>query len=220
MVTIPLVTVREGIVLPNTENVLIFGRSKSTQAINEALRRDKRIVLIMQKNSSLDDPKVSDLYDVGVIVLVKNVVHGDKGEINALVRGVEKVKVIKYVREEPYFEVLVETLEEKLVDDEETRGFIKYISTQVKKAINLGKTIDFIFLMNILNVRSPQDFSYQVGMVLDLRENDRQELLEENNVKKRLKKDTIAFGPLLSFGALITILLGDLLVLHLLSFLR
>lgn len=189
MVTFPLVTVREGIVLPNTENVLIFGRSKSTQAINEALRRDKRIVLIMQKNSSLDDPKVSDLYDTGVIVLVKNVVHGDKGEINALVRGVEKIKVIKYVREEPYFEVSVEALEEKLVDDEETRGFIKYISTQVKKAINLGKTIDFIFLMNILNVRSPQDFSYQVGMVLDLRENERQELLEENNVKNRLKKE-------------------------------
>ena len=152
--TLPLVTVREGIVLPNTENVLIFGRSKSTQAINEALRRDKRIVLLMQKNSSLDDPKTTDLYDVGVVVMIKNVVHGDKGEINSLVRGLEKVKILKYVREEPYFEVMVESIEEKITDDEEIRGPIKYISSQVKKAINLGKTIDFIFLMNILNDRS------------------------------------------------------------------
>src|SRR3990167_2430423 len=187
--TFPLVTVREGIVLPNAENVLIFGRSKSTQAINEALRRDKRIVLLMQKNSSLDDPKTTDLYDVGVVVMIKNVVHGDKGEINSLVRGLEKVKILKYVREEPYFEVMIETIEEKVTDDEEIRGSIKYISSQVKKAINLGKTIDFIFLMNILNVRSPQDFSYQVGMVLDLREYERQELLEENSVKNRLKKE-------------------------------
>jgi len=187
--TLPLVTVREGIVLPNTENVLIFGRSKSTQAINEALRRDKRIVLLMQKNSSLDDPKTTDLYDVGVVVMIKNVVHGDKGEINSLVRGLEKVKILKYVREEPYFEVMVESIEEKITDDEEIRGSIKYISSQVKKAINLGKTIDFIFLMNILNVRSPQDFSYQVGMVLDLREYERQELLEENSIKNRLKKE-------------------------------
>lgn len=187
--TLPLVTVREGIVLPNTENVLIFGRSKSTQAINEALRRDKRIILLMQKNSSLDDPKTTDLYDVGVVVMIKNVVHGDKGEINSLVRGLEKVKVLKYVREDPYFEAMVETIEEKVSDDEEIRGSIKYISSQVKKAINLGKTIDFIFLMNILNVRSPQDFSYQVGMVLDLREYERQELLEENSVKNRLKKE-------------------------------
>src|SRR3989344_5472827 len=189
MVTLPLVTVREGIVLPNTENVLIFGRSKSTQAINEALRRDKKIVLIMQKNSSLDDPKVNDLYDIGVVVMIKNVVHGDKGEINCLVRGIEKVRILKYLREEPYFEASVEALVEKVFDDEETRGSIKYISTQIKKAINLGKTIDFIFLMNILNVRSPQDFSYQVGMVLDLREYERQELLEENSVKNRLKKE-------------------------------
>ncbi|MEX1052539.1 MAG: LON peptidase substrate-binding domain-containing protein, partial [Patescibacteria group bacterium] len=187
--SLPVVAVREGIVLPGTENVLIFGRNKSTQAINEALKRDKKLILVMQKTPSVDNPALEELYDIGTVVMIKNVVYGDKGEINALVRGVDKVRIEDYSREEPYFEASFKTLAEKVVDDEETRGFIRYISTQVKKAINLGKTIDFIFLMNILNVRSPQDFSFQVAMVLDLREKERQDLLEENDVKKRLKKE-------------------------------
>src|SRR3990167_4088215 len=187
--TFPLVTVREGIVLPGTENVLIFGRSKSTQAINEALKRDKKLILVMQKTPTVDNPAIEELYEIGVVVMIKNVVHGDKGEINALVRGIEKVRIEDYSREEPYFEASYKELQENVIDDEEIRGFIRYISTQVKKAINLGKTIDFIFLMNILNVRSPQDFSFQVAMVLDLREKERQDLLEESDVKKRLKRE-------------------------------
>ncbi|MFH1827407.1 MAG: endopeptidase La [bacterium] len=186
---LPLVAVREGIILPGTENVLIFGRNKSTQGINEALKRDKKLILVMQKTPSLDNPSVEDFFEIGVVVMIKNVVHGDKGEINALVRGLEKVKIKEYIQDEPFFEASYQPILEKLTDDEETRGHIRYISTQVKKAINLGKTIDFIFLMNILNVRSPQDFSYQVAMVLDLREKEKQELLEEDSIKKRLKKE-------------------------------
>lgn len=185
----PLVAVREGIVFPNTENVLIFGRPKSVAAINEALRINKKIILVMQKNPSLDDPDMKDLYEIGVVAAIKNIVSGEKGEINALVKGIEKVKIKEFVREEPYFEALCEAVEEVSKDDEETQAIIKYISAQIKKAINLGKTIDFIFLMNILNVNSPLDFSYQVAMVLDLREHERQEILEEKDLKNRLRKE-------------------------------
>ncbi len=185
----PLVAVREGIVFPNTENVLVFGRQKSVVAINEALKGDKKIVLVMQKNPALDNPSKNDLYNVGILVLVKNVVHGEKGEINALVKGMEKVLIKEVTREEPYYEAEVQKIKDVIVADEEVQASIKYISAQIKKAINLGKTIDFMFLMNILNVTSPQDFSYQVAMVLDLRENERQGLLEEVNLKNRLIKE-------------------------------
>lgn len=185
----PLVAVREGIVFPNTENVLVFGRQKSVVAINEALKGDKKVVLVMQKNPALDNPSKNDLYNVGILVLVKNVVHGEKGEINALVKGLEKVLIKEVTKEEPYYEAEVQKIKDVIVADEEIQASIKYISAQIKKAINLGKTIDFMFLMNILNVTSPQDFSYQVAMVLDLRENERQGLLEEINLKNRLIKE-------------------------------
>lgn len=186
---LPLVAVREGIVFPNTENVLVFGRQKSTLAINESLKGNKRVVLVMQRNSSVDEPSKNDLYSIGVLAEVKNIVQGEKGEINALVKGIQKVKVQDFTQESPYYEVNVEKIDDVVVEDEETQASIKYISAQIKKAINLGKTIDFIFLMNILNVSSPLDFSYQVAMVLDLREHEKQELLEETNLKSRLTKE-------------------------------
>lgn len=182
----PVVAVRDGIVFPSAENVLVFGRQMSTDAINEALKRDKKVVLVMQENPNLDNPKSGELYKVGVLSTIEKIVLGDKGEINALVKGKEKVKVVKYTKEEPYFEAKVEIVEDVTEDNEEIQAMVKYISSQVKRAINLGKTVDFVFLMNILNITSPHDFSYQVAMVLDLKPEEKQKLLEETDLKKRL----------------------------------
>lgn len=186
--TYPLIPVRDGIVFPGTENVLAFGREKSVEAIKSAMDSNKQVVLVMQKNASIDEPEPADLYQVGVLASVKNVVTGDKGEITALVRGEEKVAVETYVQTEPYCIVETSHVSDILVEDEEVHAMIKHISSQIKRAINLGKTIDFVFLMNILNVHNPLDFSNQVAMVIDLRENERQEVLEEHNLKLRLKK--------------------------------
>lgn len=187
--TYPVVAVREGIVFPNTENVLIFGRLKSVNAINEVMRGDKKFVLLMQKNPSIEDPKKEDLYDVGVIVSVQKTVVGEKGEMNALVKGMQKVKIQEFTRELPYLEAKVTKIEDVVTEDEEMQAMVKYISSQIKKAINLGKSIDFVFLMNILNVGSAMNFSNQIAMVLDLKEGEKQELLEETNVKKRLSRE-------------------------------
>ena len=185
----PVAAVRDGIVFPSTENVLVFGRPKSINAINEAMKKDKKIVLIMQKNPSLDEPSKEQVYHVGVLAAIEKTVIGEKGEINALVKGKEKVRLVEFTKEAEYFEAKIERIEEKLVNDEETQAMVRYISSQIKKAINFGKTVDFVFLMNILNVTSPQDFSNQIAIVLDLKPDERQELLEENDLKMRLKKE-------------------------------
>jgi len=186
----PLVPVREGIVFPNTENVLTFGREKSVQAINRALASESRqVILVMQRNSSEDSPTADTLHTIGTLATIKNVVNGEKGEINALVRGLERVKIINFDQVEPHFEVEAEVIHDVIEATDEIQAMVKHIAAQIKKAINYGKTIDFIFLMNILNVTSPSDFSNQVAMVLDLREYERQELLDEMNLKERLKRE-------------------------------
>lgn len=185
----PLVAVREGIVFPNTENALIFGRQKSTLAINEALKKDKKLVLVMQRNPSSDDPQKDELYDVAVVASIEKTIIGEKGEINALLKGIERVRILNFTKDSPYFEVEVERVEEKTEDDDEIQAMVRHISAQVKRAINLGKTIDFGFLMNILNVTNPLDFSNQIATILDLKTSERQELLEEDNIRERLKKE-------------------------------
>ncbi len=185
----PITAVRDGIVFPNTENVLVFGRPKSIAAINAANAKDKKIVLVMQKNPAQDEPKEEDLYRIGVLATIEKTVVGEKGEINALVHGKEKVKIDDYTPNSAFFEAKVSIVKEAVTDSEEIQAMVKLISSQVKKAINLGKTVDFVFLMNILNVTNPENFSNQIAVVLDLKPEERQGLLEETDLKARLKKE-------------------------------
>ena len=185
----PVIAVRDGIVFPKTENVLVFGRSKSIATINEALKRDKKMVLIMQKNVNEEDPKKENLLTIGVLVSIEKTIIGEKGEVNAMVKGIEKIKILEFTKEVPYFEAKVEKIEEVVEMGDEINAMVKYISQQMKNAINHGKAVDFVFLMNILNVSTPVDFSYQIAAVLEPKEDERQKLLEESDLKKRLKME-------------------------------
>ncbi len=185
----PIAPVRDGIVFPGTENVLIFGRPKSTSALNTALKKDKKVVLLMQKNPTQDDPAANDLYTVGVLATIEKTALGEKGEMNILVKGQAKVRVSSFTKTEGWFEGKTEVIKDEDVKDEEIAAMIKYISAQIKKAINLGKTVDFVFLMNILNTSNSIDFSNQIAVVLDLKPEERQGLLEETSLKNRLKKE-------------------------------
>ncbi len=185
----PVAPVRDGIVFPGTENVMVFGRPKSVAAINEALRKDRKVILLMQKNPAADDPKSTELYQIGVMAAIDKTVPGDKGEINALVKGIEKVKVLTFTKQDTWYEAKIEVIKEKIIEDDEIKAMVRYISTQIKKAINLGKTVDFVFLMNILNTDNPLNFTNQIAVVLDLKPQERQMLLEETNLKEKLKKE-------------------------------
>ncbi len=185
----PIIAIRDGIVFPATENVLVFGRSKSVEAMKAAMDQERKVVLVMQKKLELDNPKVDDLYTVGVLAEIDKIATGDKGQMNALVKGVQKVRITKFAQSTPYFEGEVEAITDVGEENEEILAIVKYISGQIKKAINLGKTIDFVFLMNILNINSSHDFSNQVAMVLDIKTEERQGLLEETDLKTRLSKE-------------------------------
>lgn len=143
----------------------------------------------MQKNPSIDNPKVNELYRIGVLATIEKTAIGERGEINALVKGIEKVKVVSFIDGENLLEAKVEIIKEKLETDAEIEAMSKHISSQIKKAINLGKTVDFVFLMNILNTTNPINFSNQIAVILDIKPEERQSLLEEENLKDRLKKE-------------------------------
>ncbi|MFH0979495.1 MAG: endopeptidase La [Candidatus Roizmanbacteria bacterium] len=185
----PVAPVRDGIVFPSTENVLVFGRPKSVNAIQEALKKDKKIILLMQKNPAIDDPSNNDLYQVGVLASIEKTVVGERGEINALIRGLEKVKITAFVHDKNWLQARTEIMKDDKTVDAEVEAMTKHISSQIKRAINLGKTVDFVFLMNILNTSDFLSFSNQIAVVLDIKAEERQALLEEIKLKARLKKE-------------------------------
>ncbi|PIZ63808.1 endopeptidase La [Candidatus Roizmanbacteria bacterium CG_4_10_14_0_2_um_filter_39_13] len=185
----PVVAIRDGIVFPSAENVLVFGREKSVAAMKHAMKNEKKVILVMQKKADLEDPETKDLYDVGVVAQIDKIATSEKGQINALVKGLYKVHIDSYSQTEPYIAATASEILESSQETEEILAVVKYISGQVKKAINLGKTIDFVFLMNILNIQSSHNFSNQVAMIVDIKTSERQELLEETDLKTRLQKE-------------------------------
>ena len=187
--TYPIVAVRDGIVFPGTENVLLFGRSKSVAAIESALHEDKKVVLVMQKNGRLNDPLIDDLYAIGVVASIKKILKGDQGEISALINGEARVRITEIAKVEPYFEAKVEELDESVEQSEEIEALVKHITAELKRAVNLGKGIDFVSLMNIMSGVSARDFSDHIAMILDLKTKDKQTLLEEIDLLKRLQKE-------------------------------
>jgi len=185
----PVVAVRDGIVFPSTENVLLFGREKSVLAVNEGMARDAEVIVVLQKNANINNPSDAELYNVGVLVHIEKVLKGERGEISALVKGKRRVKILSYTKSEPYFEAKVEVIAEQKNEGEEVQALVKHITNELKKAVNLGKSVDFVFLMNIMSGVSTHDFADHVATILDIKGDVRQYLLEELNLKKRLEKE-------------------------------
>lgn len=188
----PLVAIRDGIIFPKTENILVFGREKSLLALEEALKKDKKIVLVLQKNSSLDNPQSVDLYSIGVLAEIEKYHKGEKGEINALVKGIDRVKILNFTKTEPFFQVKTEKIPLKIEDNEKIRAMVRYITDQIKKAINLGKSVDFVFLTNILNISEIDDlekFANQLVNILEIKVEERQKLLEKNDLESLLNEE-------------------------------
>lgn len=186
----PVVALRDGIVFPDTENALLFGRDKSVNAIRASVAEsDSKIILVMQRKAKTEDPVVGDLYSIGVLADIQKILEGGKGEISALIRGIKRVEILNYVTEAPFFEAEVREIDEVFMETPEIDALVKHIDAELKKAVNLGKGIDVVFLMNIMSGSSPKQFSEQVAMVLDLTPHERQKLLEESDVIKRLQME-------------------------------
>src|SRR3989344_3563721 len=183
----PLIPLRYGIIFPTTENALLFGREKSIQAMKAAQVRDNKIVLVMQKDSKIENPTARDFYPVGVVASINKIFDAERSEVTVLLHGISRVRIESYLQETPYFNVQVSELVELNNETDETNALVQHINRELKKAINLGKGVDVVFLMNIMNGATTAQFVEQVSMIVDVKPNERQLLVEELDLTNRLK---------------------------------
>jgi len=186
---LPVVPIRDGIVFPNTEMILTFGRQRSVASIEAAQNTGKKVIFVMQRNQNINDPVPSDLFQIGVVGEVVQMMKNE-GEINALVRGSSKVQIGTYEAVEPFFVARAYETIDTVEDDEETKALANHLTSQLKLAVKLGKTIDFLTFMNIMSGTSFVTLSFQIASILDLKPSQRQELLEINSIKERFSKET------------------------------
>ena len=184
--TLPLVPLREGVVFPHAEAVLTFGRPKSNAGIEAAFRSDRLVVFVTQKNPRISEPGFDDIYTVGTLCTIERILKTD-GEINALVRGMSRVKIRSLEAKEPFLVAKVEELAETIEESDEMSALEKHVLHSFKKAVNIGKSVDFMMFMRVMGGVSTSELADQVATNLDVTTPQKQDLLEVLDVKKRLE---------------------------------
>ena len=184
---VPIIPIRDVVVYPTNEVVLTFGRKKSISAINNALGKDKLVALFTQRDSKTDDPAVPDLYEIGTLCMVERTLKTD-GELNALVRGIARVKLVKLDNDSTVQMVTVEDLSEKIIDSEELEALARHLTNQFREAVNLGKSVEFTNFMRLMSGVSISELSDQIAPTLNINIVDRQMLLENLDLQARLYK--------------------------------
>lgn len=186
---LPVVPIRDGVVYPGTEMILTFGRARSVSAIDAAQNSGRRVILSMQRNPTINDPTPSDLYSVGTVGEIVQMMRNE-GEINALVRGISKVDILTYEKLEPYYVARAIERPDLVEDNDDIKALIHHLTGELRRAVNLGKSMDFLTFMNVMSGLSPLALSYQIAGVLDIKPGDRQDLLETGSVFQRLEKES------------------------------
>ncbi|MBI4096391.1 MAG: endopeptidase La [Candidatus Levybacteria bacterium] len=186
---IPLIPIRDGVIFPNTDSVLTFGRPKSLAALESSFSSERIVCFVLQKNSKLNDPSPSDLYSIGTLSRIERMTRTE-GEIIAQVRGISRVKIISIVDQNSYLMAKVIEIPDVVDNSPEVKALCNHLTNEFRRAMNLGKTVDFLVFMNIMSDNSPYEFADLIASVLDIKPPERQALLEINDVKKRLEKIT------------------------------
>ncbi len=183
----PLVAIRDGVIFPHTEVVLTFGRPRSISGVEAAFRTDKQIVFVTQKNPALPDPKEEDLYQIGTLCNIDRILKTN-GDVNALVKGIKRVRVERFKVQDPFMIGIVSELPEIQEESEEIMALCKHITANFKKAVNLGKSVEFLNFMKLMSGLDPAELADQISSTLDIKTEEKQQLLETISVKERLEK--------------------------------
>ncbi len=183
---IPVVPLREGVVFPHTEAVLTFGRPKSNAGVAAAFKGDRQIVFVSQKDSRVQLPNREDLYDIGTLCQIERILTTD-GEIHTLVKGLSRVMVEDFVSTEPYFTGKVKILEEVIEDSNEMKAASNHLVSEFRKAVNLGKSVDFMMFMKLMSGVEANELVDQIAYSLDMKTEEKQKLLETLSVWERTK---------------------------------
>jgi len=186
--TLPVLPLRDIVVFPHMVVPLFVGRDKSVRALEEVMRGDKQILLATQKNSTDDDPIPQDIFDVGVIASVLQLLKLPDGTVKVLVEGSARAAVVKYTDQTDYYEAQVTDIAEDGGEAHEAEALSRAVVDQFENYVKLNKKIPPEALSAIPQISDPGKLADAIAGHLAVKITDKQQLLELFNVAKRLEK--------------------------------
>jgi ATP-dependent Lon protease len=184
----PVLPLRDIVVFPHMIVPLFVGREKSVRALEDVMKDDKQILLVTQKNAAQDDPSTSDIYSVGTIGTVLQLLKLPDGTVKVLVEGGQRARILRFAENEAFFQAYAEAIAEKAGDQQELEALSRTVVSQFEQYIKLNKKIPPEVLVSINQIEDPSKLADTVASHLALKIPEKQELLESETVSERLEK--------------------------------
>ncbi len=184
---LPLLPLRDVVVYPHLVIPLFVGRTKSVKALELANDGDKRILLVAQKSPNEEEPNAADLYEVGTIATVLQMLKLPDGTVKVLVEGVSRAKVHDFADTADCFSAKAEVIENEAESDHEAQALMRTVFTQFDQYVKLNKKIPPEILTSLATIEDASRLADTISAHLTLKLEEKQSILEMFSVVKRLE---------------------------------
>jgi ATP-dependent Lon protease len=184
----PVLPLRDIVVFPQMIVPLFVGRDKSVRALEDVMKDDKQILLVTQKDAAQDDPSPDDIYTVGTIGTVLQLLKLPDGTVKVLVEGGLRVRIAKFADNAEFFQADADPFEEKAGEESESDALCRAVVSQFEQYIKLNKKIPPEVLISINQIEEASKLADTVAQHLTLKIADKQALLEIDSVTERLER--------------------------------
>ena len=188
---LPLLASRGVVVFPHMVIPLLVGRDRSIEALEEAMLEEKRILIAAQKDESIEDPVEDDLYKVGTITEVKQLVKLPNGMIKVIVEGIQRAKIVDFLETDELFKVKVDVFNEDETETEELDYEIEALMRSVidyfKEYVKYNRNFPAETMVSVINIEEPGRLADIIASNLELKYKMEQQLLEAFSNKERLE---------------------------------
>ncbi len=184
---LPLLPLRDLIIFPHMMMPLFVGREKSINALEEAMSKQTDIVLAAQRDAKTNNPEPKDIYSVGTIGTIIQLLRLPDGTVKVLVEGKRRVRIKNFVNNENYFVVSTEDVSEEVQAPVETQALIRSVKTTFETYVKLNKRIPPEILMRVSTIENASELSDIIVAQLNLKLEDKQKVLEIFDPGKRLE---------------------------------
>ena len=184
---LPLLPLRDVVVYPHLVIPLFVGRAKSVKALEIASEGNKQIFLVAQKSANKDEPEASDLYDVGTIATVLQMLKLPDGTVKVLVEGVSRAKLAEFQDTDDCFTAKAEVIVDDPEDDHEIQALMRTVFTQFDQYVKLNKKIPPEILTSLATIEDASRLADTITAHLTLKLEEKQSILEMFSVSQRLE---------------------------------
>ncbi|MCI4458690.1 MAG: endopeptidase La [Thermocrinis sp.] len=188
---LPAMPLRDLVVFPAMVVPLFVGRDFSVRAIESALKRDRLILLVLQKEKNVEEPDKEGIYSMGVIAHIIRATPLEEGRLKILVQGIKRAHIKDYYKKEDHYWALVKAIDEKEINPEELsredKAYISAVKELLDRAVALGKQVIPDLLMVIRELEDPGKLADLVASISDIKSHEAQKVLESLDPIERLK---------------------------------